>query len=102
MPSGSSKMGRKIPKTPGSNRTGLDIARTGRFISNGDAARRAARTRLHRRHHARRLAATPDSHTLSKIAGSRLGAMGVDAISETETGVSKGRPIPSITKDARG
>ena len=99
MPSGRSRTGLRIPKTPGSRRTGEDIAWIGRCKCNGDAARKAARMPRHLLNQERTLLAKPQSHTTNQTAGTRLGVFGATANRGAVAGGAKGWPICCITNE---
>src|SRR5258708_6210529 len=99
MPSGSSKTGRQMPKTPGSKRSGQDIALIGRSSRNNVPPSIIWRIRSHRTAHQKMLAAKPKIHTQKRTSGIRLG-LGIGTVAAGTTGKSdatKGWLISSIT-----
>src|SRR5580658_4516637 len=96
MPSGNSKTGRNIPKTPGSRNEEEEIARTGRSSSMGDPARITAVMRRHRIHQAQAIPTNPAAHAIQSMSESRfvLGVVG-NGVGET-TGSGNG----SLTRSA--
>src|SRR5579871_1363230 len=72
MPSGNSKTGRNIPKTPGSRNEEEEIAGTGRPSSIGDPARITAVMRRQRIHQAHAIPANPTAHATLSMSGSRF------------------------------
>src|SRR6266700_2602724 len=98
MPSGNSKTGRKIPKTPGSRNEEEEIAGTGMPSSIGDPARITAVMRRQRIHQAYAIPANPTAHAIQSMSGSRFVLVAVsdgDGDGET-TGFGSG----SLTRSA--
>src|SRR5438105_2401543 len=86
-PSGKSRTGRKIPKTPGSKPSGeerigiLLAASAGLTLpedSNTSALRATRATRAHRRHHVKSTATTPIIHAAASIRETGLEPAGIE------------------------
>src|SRR5579863_10111317 len=102
IPSGSKRMGRKTPKTPGSMRVGEEVALIGRWRCNGDAARTADWRRIQRIHHDAEMPINPQAQMPKRIDGSGMRAGGVFAGSGAENaGVVNGW-LTSMMKGVAG
>src|SRR5664280_2911716 len=85
MPSGSNRIGRKIPKTPGSQTAGEDIVLIGSSRCKGEPARTVPRMCRQRIHHEQAMPRNPHAQMLHKTAGSGLAAGGTGAHKGEET-----------------
>src|SRR5712692_9016068 len=97
MPSGTTRTGRRSPKTPGSSRAGDDITLMGRSRSIGDPERTAARIRRHWRVQEKATSKKPQSQTQRSTVELLPGTAGTFAERAGEAGGEKGWPIWSIT-----
>src|ERR1700730_11829156 len=96
---GSTRTGRKTPKTPGSRRVGEDITRIGIASCRGEPTRTAAWIRRQRTHHEQAIPRNPHAHMLNTIAGNGLAAGGTAGKADESAGPVNGRLISSTMTD---
>src|ERR1700730_3306897 len=102
MSPGSTRTGRKTPKTPGSRRVGDDITRIGIASCKGEPARTAAWIRRQRTHHEQVIPRNPHAHMLNRIVGNGLAAGGTAGKADESAGPVNGRLTASIMTDNLG